>query len=42
MEDTDKNNKKYDETLETQYKTVKKETTKSPVMEWGNLEIQKE
>merc|ERR1712127_172513 len=42
MEDTDKNNSKYDETLLTQYNTVKKETTKSPVCEWGNLDIQKE
>merc|ERR1712166_1205194 len=42
MEDTDKHSKTFHETLKTQYETVKKETTKSPVQEFGNLDIQKE
>lgn len=42
MEDTDNHDKDYKETLLTQYETVKKETTKSPVCEWGDLNIQKE
>lgn len=41
MEDTDAHSK-MTETLKTQYETVKKETTKSPVCEWGNLKIQDE
>jgi len=42
MEDTEAHDKKYSETLLTQYKNVKKATTKSPVQEFGNLDIQKE
>jgi legumain len=42
MEDTDAHDKKMAETLKTQYETVKKATTKSPVQEFGNLDIQKE
>jgi legumain len=42
MEDTEAHDKKYAETLLTQYKNVKAATTKSPVQEFGNLDIQKE
>merc|ERR1711998_133828 len=35
MEDTDKHDKKMTETLKTQFDTVKKLTTKSPVQEFG-------
>lgn len=38
MEDTDAHSN-MKETLKTQYTTVKKETTKSPVCEWGELSI---
>ena len=41
MEDTDAHSD-MKETLKTQYDTVKKETTKSPVCEWGDLTIQDE
>jgi len=42
MEDSDAHADKMSETLKTQFDTVKKETTKSPVQEFGNLDIQKE
>jgi legumain len=42
MEDTDAHAKKMSETFKTQFDTVKKETTKSPVQEFGDLDIQKE
>jgi legumain len=43
MEDTEAHETKMKETLKTQYETVKKMTTKSPVQEFGSLKvIQKE
>jgi len=42
MEDTEAHEKKMSETIKTQYETVKKETTKSPVCEFGNTSIKKE
>lgn len=41
MEDTESHNP-MTETLMTQYTDVKKKTTKSPVCEFGNLDIQSE
>ena len=41
MEDTDAN-KVNVETLQTQYETVKEETSKSPVLQWGQLSLTSE